>query len=244
MKKTILLSSILAVGAAFATDVESANAIGALDVTITTSPKQTLIAAPFVGYETDGEIKVKDIVKTSNLKAGSKLYAVNSDGGYNTWTLDANGAWAADQYVSVIAGGQPSVGTAENQGEATIKRGDAFWIEPIFDDSITEGTIFLLGQTSVEAGTSSASGNQWNLIGNASVEAFNIAGLSGANGDQIVVQNGSALKYYTYNTTKGGWCITDKGKLTKQDTLSIPAGHGFWYKPASDTVINWSTVQK
>ena len=76
MKKTILLSSILAVGAALATDtvVLSANAIGALDVTITNAPTQQLIAAPFVGYGTEGAVAVKDIVKTSNLAENSKMY--------------------------------------------------------------------------------------------------------------------------------------------------------------------------
>lgn len=244
MKTAILLSSVFAVGAAFAgTAVSSGNAIGALDVAISNAPAQTLISVPFVGY-TGGAVAVKDIVKTSNLAAGSKLYAVADGGGYNTWTLNASGEWVADAKVTILNGGQPVAGTADNQGEATINRGDAFWIQPVFKDSATGGTIFLLGQEAGD-GTSTAEANTWNLVGNASVEMCSLKNLTGATGDQIVVQVDGGLRYYSYKEGKGWRYTTKDGTWSNPatDPLTIAAGHGFWYRPATDKTIDWSTLK-
>ncbi len=243
MKKAILLSSVFAAGAALAgTDVASGNAIGALDVQISTASAQTLIAVPFVGY-TGGAVAVKDIVKTSSLAQGSKLYAVAGEGGYNTWTLNAGGVWIADEKVTILSGGQPIVGTAANQGDATINRGDAFWIQPVFKDSAASGTIFLLGQ---EAGTGSSevAGGTWNLVGNASVETCSLKELEGEEGDQIVVQVDGKLRYWTYKESVQGWCYV-KDNHTRSDPanepLEIKAGQGFWYRPKTARTIDWST---
>lgn len=243
MKTAILLSSVFAVGAALAgTEVSSGNAIGALDVAISNAPAQTLISVPFVGY-TGEAVAVKDIVKTSNLAANSKLYAVAVGGGYNTWTLNASGEWAADATVTILNGGQPIVGTAANQGDATIKRGDAFWIQPKFKDSASSGTIFLLGQEA-GTGTSTAAAGTWNLVGNASVEKRSLKELEGATGDQIVVQVDGALRYYNYKSGKGWRYTKTDGTWSKPDDepLEIAAGHGFWYRPATDKTIDWSTL--
>ena len=244
MKKTILLSSILAVGAAFAdpASVTSANAIGALDVTITKASNQTLIAVPFLGYDTDGKVAVKDMVKTSNLAENSKLYVPDGTGAYNTWTLNASGEWVADQKVTIINNGAPSVGESANQADAKVNRGDSFWLEPIFKESATSGTIYLLGQGAETVGTSEAA-VKWNLMGNASVNPVGLGTTGFEDGETIVVQVEGKLRYYTFKSTKGGWRYTKsdgKWSVPETEPLTIAPGQGFWYNAKSAKTIDWA----
>lgn len=244
MKKAILLSNILVAGAAFAagTDVTSGNAIGALDCTITKASNQTLVAVPFLGYDTDGKVAVKDMVKTSNLAEGSKLYVPDGTGAYNTWKLSAAGEWVADQKVTIIQNGTPTVGESASQSEAKISRGDSFWLEPIFKDSATSGTIYLLGQAAETAGASEAAIN-WNLMGNASVNSVTLGTAGFADGETIVVQVEGKLRYYTFKSTKGGWRYTKPDGTWSDpatDQLTIAPGQGFWYNARSAKTIDWS----
>lgn len=253
MKKTILLSSLFAVGAALASEVTSGNAVGALEKQISTSDaKQILISVPFLGYENGGAVKVCDMVKTSNLDAGSKLYVPDGTGTYNTWTLklvNEKLEWVADEKVTIVSGSAPAVGTSDNQADATVARGSAFWLEPKFSTGTTD-TIFLLGQAADGAGSSTA-GNGWHLLGNASVNPVTIV-----NGDKvqepdkddtIVVQVNGRLRYYTYSTKKKAWRYTkDDGMLSNPDEekLTIAPGQGFWYNskvPVESVTFDWST---
>ena len=246
MKKTILLSSLFAVGAAFAaTEVDSGNAVGALDLSVTNTPKQTLISVPFVGYETNVAVKVKDMVKTSNLANGSKLYVADGDGGYHTWKL-FNGTWVADTKVTIGAGGQPSAGETDSQDTVTVKRGDSFWLEPVFTSPAASGTIYLLGQKGDGAGSSTAA-EKWNLLGNASVDPVMLSNAQDSgydNGEQVVVQVNGKLRYYTYKSGKGGWYyVKDDGTRSnpENEALQIAAGQGFWYRASSSKTIDWSS---
>ena len=235
MKKTILLSSLFAVGAAFAGEVTNANAVAALDFAVTTAAAQTLVAVPFEGFEEGGKVKVNDIVKTSDLGDGSKLYVPNAEGKYDTWTL-TEGEWEADVQVEIGTAGTPVEKVGVNSTDVSVDRGDAFWIQPT-----AAGTIYLLGQ-GTDPGTSTAVKNCWNLIGNASIakKTIGLDTIKGKDGDQIVVQVDGLLRYYTY-TTDNGWRYKEKGKW-KSDSLVIKAGQGFWYKYAS-TEENTKTIQ-
>lgn len=248
MKKTILLYSLFAVGAAFAeTAVDSGNAVGALDLSVSNnvaSQKQTLISVPFVGYETGGAVKVKDMVKTSDLANGSKLYVADGDGGYHTWKL-AGGEWVADKKVTIGAGGQPSAGETYSQDTVVVNRGDSFWLEPVFADSATEGTIYLLGQKADDEGLSMAAA-KWNLLGNASVSSVTLSNESTSgfeNGEQVVVQVNGKLRYWTYKSGKGWRYTTSAGTWStpSSNPLTIAAGQGFWYRATGSKTIDWST---
>ena len=249
MKKTILLSSLFAVGAAFAaTEVDSGNAVGALDLSVSNnvpSQQQTLISVPFVGYETGGAVKVADMVMTSNLADGSKLYVANATaGGYDSWKLE-EGTWKADKKVTIGPSGVVE-GEALDQNAATVPRGGSFWLEPQFSSG-TEGTIYLLGQKGAGDGVSAATGNAWNLLGNASVGAVQLENNSETSGftdgDQVVVQVNGKLRYYTYKGSKGGWRYTTsagKWSVPSTDRLTIAAGQGFWFRSATAKNISWT----
>ena len=243
MKKTILLSTLFAAAAAVAeTTVESGNAVAALSTTVSDSAKQTLLAVPFEGYETSGQVKVADIVKTSGLADDSKLYVPNTIGEYDTWTLQS-GQWTADVKVSVGLDGTVTKSTTASADNLTIKRGDAFWLEPQFESGKSSGTVILLGQGDGNSGTSSVAPG-WNLVGNASTSAVSLAALTSSDGDQIIVQNEGMLRYYTYKPGKGWrYQIGMAWSNPEDNPLTIAPGRGFWYKSKSDAdkTINWGT---
>lgn len=234
MKKTILLSSLFAAAAAVAGEVVSSNAVAALNKAIDVKAKQTLLAVPFEGYETDGKVKVADIVKTSGLADGSKLY-VPSGAGYDTWTL-RDGQWVAGAKVSVNPNGEVDESETSEATDVKINRGDAFWLEP----NGTAGTVFLLGQGDGTSGTSTVASG-WNLVGNASTEEVSLAGLASSDLDQIIVQVDGALRYYTYKSSKG-WRYQKGTAWSKPDDepLKIAPGQGFWYKSTSAGTIKWT----
>lgn len=234
MKKTILLSSILAVGAVFAeTTVTSGNAIGALDLTISTTRPQTLVSVPFLGYN-GGAVAVQDMVKTSNLGEGSKLYVANGSGGYDTWTLQ-EGTWTPNKKVTIGPNGAAIEGVTIDQSEATVARGGAFWIEPVNPES---GKIYLLGQGVTTAGSSTVVPNVWNLVGNTAAEAKTISTSGYTAGDKICVQKDNTegtLLTYTYRSKEpAGWY-----KAGKLETLTIQPGQGFWFFSKVTTSIAW-----
>ena len=226
MKKTILLSSLFAVGAAFAGEVTNANAIAALDLEVTNTPAQTLVAVPFEGFEAGGKVKVNDIVKTSNLGNGSKLYVPNAEGTYNTWTL-SDGGWVPADQVVIGKDGTPDEKEGVDSNDVEVDRGSAFWIQPA-----ATGTIFLLGQKSEAAGSSTVKPNAWNMIGNASPEEKEIGTeFAAASFDQIVVQVDGKLRYYTYKYEKG-WRYQNAEGTWISASPRIAAGQGLWYKSA------------
>lgn len=233
MKKTILLSSLFAVGAAFATgtDVESGNAVGALNVNLDNN-KSTLIAVPFVGYGDAGAVAVQDMVKTSDLADGSKLYVADGEGGYHVWELQS-GSWTSVKKVTISKMGQPIAGETPSSDAFTAKRGDSFWLKPIFTTGKDAGTVFLLGQGETAQGSSTVAAG-WNLIGNTATIAKDVP--AGAEGEKVCVPNeAGGLDTYTWRAAKSGWM---KGREAIK-TITIQPGQGFWFLAKSDKTIQW-----
>ena len=240
MKKMILLSSILAAGALFAEDAAptptpvASTEVGVMG--LTTPSKAMLFAVPFLGYTTDA-ITVADMVNTAQLTEGSKLYVPNTSGKYDVWTL-TDGKWTKTDTNVVIGANGAETGDGPNAVDVTTDRGGAFWLEPPSGSS-GDGTFYLLGKPAADKGTSTAVGEKWNLVGNTSDAAVNLKDLSGANFDQIAVQVDGILRYYTYKIGKG-WRYQDSDGAWVSDNVTIQLGRGLWYKPASDTTIDWS----
>lgn len=237
MKKTILLSSLFATAAAglgaFAEDaggvangvsVESANAVGVLDVSVVAGREQ-LIAVPFEGYGS-GDVKVSDIVKTSGLGEGSKLTAVSRSGSeVNSWTL-TDGQWVPAVQVKVSNDGTSSETQGDSPATTTISRGDAFWLNP----KTSGGTAYVLGQQASGAVTVSA-GAGWNIVGNPEAGAtVDVAAAvsNPAQGDEIVVSGNGFEKRYAYMESVKGWCHRVKGEITTVGGIDLAVGEGCW----------------
>lgn len=214
MKKTILLSSIFAAGAVLAaTDVDS-SVIGTLPVTVVKD--QQLMAVPFA--DADGEISVNDMVKTSDLTEGDKLYVANGNG-YDMWKLEG-GQWKSANKVTIKADGSVDEGVSLSAENAKVKRGDAFWLE-----TANGGNVMLLGGKS-NADSSVAVAGKWNLIGNPGIEDKTLAATGFVNGDKVsILQENGYLKTWTFKTSQNGWWV--RGSDAR--TITVPAGKGIWF---------------
>lgn len=220
MKKTILLSSIFAVGAAFAAaTVDSPNVIGTLPVEVSTG--QQLMAAPFA--DSDGTIAVNDMVKTDDLSNGDALYVAKSDG-YEKWTFNATTRkWDPAKKVTIGADGSAVVGDEFTADEVRVKRGDAFWLQ-----TAKGGNVTLLGSKS-EFPPAVAVANKWNLVSNPTIGPKTLAG--GVNGDKVAVPSAATdgyLRVYTFRSGSGWWYADGDGRHFNQ-TITVHAGKGVWY---------------
>lgn len=239
MKKTLLLASVFAVGAAFATEFTSANALGVLQVAGSSKPKKVLLSVPFAGYGKDAKIKVSELVETSNLPAGTVL-RVACDGGYYVWKLSDTKDWApqnGDTVINIAANGQDQNGIFTPSADAvTIGRGNSFWLE--LPPESSDVTFTLIGQQDLSGTGVALTGKKWNLVGNPSVAEYDVASKISkiAENDYISVQNGDTgyLKTYRYNGTK--WTCGRTG----DDKVNINPGDGCWvYVNADDATLNF-----
>ena len=240
MKKAILFSSIFAIGAAVA--VDSDNAIGVTTVGLTGKGAQKLVAVPFAGYG-DGDVKVSDLVSPSGLKAGSKLYVATAKG-YAVWSLSTDGGdWAPVNIVSIQ--NRSTVEEASFEADSvTVKRGDAFWLEPA--DADESATIaYLLGQKPEKPGegTVSATGGKWNLVSNPLLTVGTFTGavagdviyIQGADGAQVRCQMVKEMV-----NEKEVWNWKYRAANGEVVTATFAPGDGFWFYPKADRTLTWS----
>lgn len=238
MKKTLLLASVFAVGAALATDFGSANALGVLQVAGSSKPQKVLLSVPFAGYGKDAKIKVSELVETSTLPENTVL-RVACEGGYYTWKLTADKKWnpVNDEVVSIDANGEQEQNKIVTPEADTVEigRGNSFWLELPSDP--TGNTYTLIGQQDLSGKSVALAGGKWNLVGNPNVANYNVSAKisSKAKGDCISVQNGTTgyLKTYNYDGAKW-WC-----GLSSFDDVEINPGDGCWVHVASATVLEF-----
>lgn len=235
MKKTILLSSVLAVGAAVAANVTSDNAVGVLAINPTDKGAQKLVAVPFDGY-VNGSVRVSELVSPTGLKKGSKLYAVTT-GGYDVWELDNdNGKWVPGKTITV-GNGKPVEGESMAAGVATVTRGDAFWLEPA---SGSATTTYLMGQKAADPMTGSVTvvPKKWNLISNPLTVRATMSGTF-AEEDCVTKQKSTGHQsQYKYNGSK--WIRTGEDlKPVIYENLTLEPGEGCWFRGTSATEITW-----
>ena len=231
MKKTILLSSILAVGAAFADATVNSTEIGVMGVDTPTSAAN-LIAVPFLGYEADN-ITVKDMVNTPELEENTELYVPNASGTYDVWTLDKDKKWANTQSNVVIGNGGATESSGPDAAGVTTARGSAFWLKPPAGaKSETTKTCYLLGKPGSAAGSSALVSDKWNLVGNTAGVTNDVP--VGKEGEKVCVPN-AAGGLTTYTVRSGGWLNGRNPKCT----VAIQPGQGFWYLSKGTSSISW-----
>lgn len=255
MKKLLTIAAIAAASTALA--VESSNTFGILKVTIPAGQQNTVIAAPWCDAgatttEAQGEIKVKDIVKTANLTPattddnGDKLYVFNGNAysaAFQLQTEDGIVQWVG---ISINGDSAGSDATAIQRGQAIVLALNA---------APTEAKdIYLYGQyTTVDAETTIARGSAetpaYTLVAPTGVESettlnsewLTQKGLSSATGDMVFIPGKG---FYPYVEGKG-FGETKPGSFTDGvwgdpsfTATTIPPGTGFWYisKGGSGTI--------
>lgn len=235
MKKAILLSSVFAVGAAFAAEVKSGNAIGVLKFPTTDRPAEMLVAVPFAGYGSGaGNVKVTDLISTAGLPENTVLRAASATSGkYDVWRL-VGGQWTSPAVVEIDAAGNGRISNSGSAADKTIGRGNSVWLD--FTNAEKPGNVTLLGQMPGTGSLSLASG-KWSLIGNPGVTtSFDlISGITGAGkNDQICVQGTDGkLTSYIYSD---GWKTRDAktAEVTSVNSRTIAPGEGCWYYAVGD----------
>lgn len=256
MKLATLLSvSLLASAAAFAeTSATSANVIGVLRVV--SSAKRTIVAVPWVAAAvTGGDIKVTDLVKTSNLTVGDKLHYYNGST-FDSWVLVAGESGQAPVWQAAVS--VKGSGEAEQNASADVQglpRGGAI----LLDRQTPSASFYLQGQVgsatiaspTIAAGTVAAP--VYSLIAppkaqNEATFALSSLTFKGTIGEKdrifIYLASGETKEcqykngMWQYNT----WAEDANGWMKESWTAAtIPTGTGFWYVSTTATppTIEW-----
>lgn len=272
MKLATLLSvSMLATGSAFAAaTATSENVFGVLRVD---SPyARTVVAVPWVAAGVEaGDIKVTDLVKTSNLTPADDSYTGDTLSYYDSadskkfksWRLVSGESGAAPHWeaaTSVVANGDPQPGTDENvQG---LPRGGAIIL--VRKDPVNK-PFYLQGQVAAEVATSqtipASTEGVFHLIAPPCVknEGIDINGTDDMEwsnpdtGDRIYVYQANGLNAECRYANKNDklqwwWGKYPEGagllKPTWENPPALPVGTGFWYykKGSSATTVTWKNT--
>ena len=251
MKRSLALACLFASSLAFATattTVTSGNTFGVLRVDVGTA-EQVIIAIPWLAASTDGsDIKVTDVIKTANLYSGDQLYYYNtSTGKYQVWQLDDNKAWVAATRID---------GTEDVVDGQTLTRGNAILLKR---PGTKSSSIYLYGQVpststcEVTMAQGTTDTPAYTLIAPPAVSETDLNSATWsdvADGDVIVLDDGSVLNYVTIDAAKKWAKRTGFDSDTNADTYStgsstISAGQGAWYVSRGGTVaatVTWNNL--
>lgn len=272
MKKMIFGLAALASLATLATTVESSNTFGVLK--LESPDKETIISVPWLKVGASSEatgIPANELVLTSNLMAGDKLFAYDTDAGaYYTWTLDSDKNWATT--ATTIT---PNTATTKSPANVTLLRGVGLildrcgtgWTPDTETDLRASTPIYLYGQyAALTAGSakSTVARSSKNMVTTiiappttAAVDLNSVTVENGMEGDMIEVQLGTTYKFLTRNN-KLTWCVKKvEGEGTTSRTYwdvdpndppTIPAGRGALYhankgKTDQTVTITWNPSQ-
>ena len=268
MKKMIFGLAALASLATLATTVESSNTFGVLK--LTSSDKETIISVPWLKVGASDEatgIPANELVLTSNLMAGDKLFAYDtSAGAYYTWTLGSDKTW--ETTATTIT---PTTAGNKSPANVTLLRGVGLILDRCGDGwtsaLLTNTPIYLYGQyAELAAGSakSTVARSSEKMVTTiiappttAAVDLNSVTVENGMEGDMIEVQLGTTYKFLTRNN-KLTWCVKKvEGEGTTSRTYwdddtndppTIPAGRGALYHANKGTTdqtvtITWNPSQ-
>ncbi len=263
LRNLIALGAVGMASAAFATGtLTSANTFGILALADTTSTN-LIISVPWVdcAAATQGTF-VSNVVKTTNLSEND--YIIRKSGNtYQGWKLQKASNNVLYWAPAIITDGTVTT-TTEGADTARMARGDALWLHR--SNPATSSPIYLFGQYSTAAATTTIAAGSTTLVANPGTTAlspnsFNWTSGQPATGDKILVNVPGGYRTYTYNGTKWTYLVKTtsgsamtlpkkKGQTTAQttynvtetetDAVAIPAGVGFWYQAGTGAgVIGW-----
>lgn len=244
MKK--LLCGVLSVSAMslFAVDVT----VATVDVTaIDSGLSNTVVAVSGLDLATGGALAISNLVKTTDLTVGDKLYAF-SNGKYECWTLSAANKWErAEKQYTISGSGEIVEDSGTPASLFTLTVGSGIWL------SRQDATkpFYIYGQHT-DTKTSTVAAGATALVGNPTMQTakapVSIEGCK--NGDRILVPGAGMLREFKYVGSndlyesnkweyKAGWSGTVTNSLPP--TATVPAGTGFWYKSTGEqpVTINW-----
>lgn len=248
MKKLLSMAFCAAAAATCGADVITLGyEIGVTKVTIPAGQTSVILASSFKELATENEdICISNIVKTTNLTAGDKILLYSGTRNtYSAWILDDNKIWKPTTDFVLNADGTSTQTTGLSADKQKVSRGTGLFLvlnaakKDAFD-------VYLYGKYTNEAATPTIKDNDWNLIGNSSLEQMT---LSAKEGDQVVlVKDGNPRTYmcetvdseakWYYETTEvttlsSGKKVSKKVKHVEDPTLN--AGEGCWKFATSST---------
>lgn len=226
MKKLLSLSLASLAFAAVAADIT----VGVTAISTTT--KNTIVPVPYSKIGTSENIAPKELVKAANLPEGTMLYVFNGTS-YNAWKNDGNGAWIVPDTVSTPVAGV----TVTTTDSVTLYKGSALWVVLPDADSYSQ-TIYVYGNGDSPATTSTVSAGNC-LVANPLQTAASFEVTGAITGDIITIPNDSGDPIlYRYNGNN--WRTFGPGIAPANATLSMAAGHGFWYSAQGNVTITWT----
>ena len=201
-----------------------------------------IVAVPWDSFGGDA-ISVKDLLNTAMLTAGDTLYIWNGSL-YDTYTLNASGAWEAGTQTSRSSAGAMTT-TSPAPEVKKIAKGTAIWIERDVSSRIVFAGLAGDASEAYQADVAAGGTEQptWSLIANPSIKPFDLTAITGAvYGDKLIVEDAADPREYEFTADGWGYYKTvrtqvKRGSKTVWVTSQewddqhnvIPAGIGFWY---------------
>ena len=228
MKKLLAIAVCASAVAAFA-DLEPTT-LGTVGVTaITSTLTNTVVAVSYKDLAEAGNIAVSNIVKTTNLLEGDRLYVFNN-GSYQVYKLSSNGGyWQKMTNAEVGSTGGLTITEGVAANSKLLAVGQGIWLVrgPKWDGE--EFTFYIYGKPANSNTVPVSSGT--NLVGNPTTSNVAPTVANPSDGDRVLVPQNFALPItYTYNETKKQWSHTGSDHKKVFGALpEIKAGTGFWY---------------
>lgn len=244
MKLRLMICAAVASTALFAEDATSATYAV---MNVTNAYTDTVIAVPWVGLDGNA-ITISNLVNTTTIVAGDKLYMYGSDGKWYAYTKNAAGNLEGDITVS-----SESITTIPDAAEQTVARGSGL----ILQRTSAGGTVLLCGRVNSSPVLTTIAANGKTLFANptASDVSLNTKFKTGAEyGDKIMIpqNNGGTLTYMFDGTDWGSTNRVEDGTISLggrtiktyknewQSGGSIPAGTGAWYETTGEGyTVTW-----
>lgn len=209
--------------------------VATVDVTaIDSRLANTVVAVSTLDLSTGGDMAVANLVKTTNLTAGDKLYAFDG-GNYECWTLSSGKVWEkAETAYTISAEGVLTESDGVDASLVTLPVGRGIWLQrkDVSKPFYIYGAHTDTKTSVVAAGVSAA------LVGNPTQTAKAPQSIEGCvKGDQVALPSSGTLVRYTYNGSK--WVSWATGEQVT-GFPSVAAGTGFWYIPANSQSVTLS----
>jgi len=211
-------------------------------IPVSSDARGTMVAVAFKELSANASlsVSVSNILSTANLINGDKVL-VYSQSGYSAWTLQ-DGYWQAIPKASVDSMGVVgmSAGTASDASRPDVCEG--FWLlrtetvaRPLSRPFYVCGAYVADASGTAQAGVKSLMGNPKSVA-----KTPIITGAHKGDTIGLVAGNGKLLNEYTFNGTGWTQLVAGSGGLPTLQavTVTIPAGHGFWYNSTGTSSVS------